>query len=199
MSVRPIFPENRRRPLYAAVALVLVMAAVLLAAGCVNQTTTIKNQTVQTVTTITNGPTIKIMPVTTILTKCPVSANESHWIIINPISNFTLGDVFKINGTTNLGESEKIHYYVYSAFIPTPPNVPEPNYYVTNGDAQIVKNDCKEKVWSFTLDSNNFTTWSEVFYVNIWTNNWTSSGAVKNTTMILTHRKVSDRSWGEVK
>jgi hypothetical protein len=38
MTARPHFSEIRRRPLYAAVALVLVMVAVLLAAGCAEQT-----------------------------------------------------------------------------------------------------------------------------------------------------------------
>jgi hypothetical protein len=38
MTACTIFPESRRRPVYAAVALVLVMAAVLLAAGCVSGT-----------------------------------------------------------------------------------------------------------------------------------------------------------------
>jgi hypothetical protein len=37
MTARPINPESPRRPLYAAVALMLVMVAVLLAAGCVLQ------------------------------------------------------------------------------------------------------------------------------------------------------------------
>ena len=49
MTARPIDPECRRRPVYAAVALVLVMAAVLLAAGCVlpgfnNQTPTLPKE-----------------------------------------------------------------------------------------------------------------------------------------------------------
>jgi hypothetical protein len=35
MTARPIFPESWRRPVHAAVALVLVMVAVLLAAGCI--------------------------------------------------------------------------------------------------------------------------------------------------------------------
>jgi hypothetical protein len=35
MTARPVDPESRRRTLYAAVALVLVMAAVVLAAGCI--------------------------------------------------------------------------------------------------------------------------------------------------------------------
>jgi hypothetical protein len=37
MTARPVDPESRRRPVYAAVALVLVLVAVLLAAGCVSQ------------------------------------------------------------------------------------------------------------------------------------------------------------------
>ena len=37
MTARPIVPESRRRPVCAAVALVLVMVAVLLAAGCIGQ------------------------------------------------------------------------------------------------------------------------------------------------------------------
>jgi hypothetical protein len=37
MTARPHDPESRRRPAYAAVALVLVMVAVLLAPGCVSQ------------------------------------------------------------------------------------------------------------------------------------------------------------------
>jgi hypothetical protein len=36
MTARPVDPESRRKPVYAAVALVLVMVAVLLAAGCVS-------------------------------------------------------------------------------------------------------------------------------------------------------------------
>ncbi|MFA5269505.1 MAG: hypothetical protein WC379_16190 [Methanoregula sp.] len=36
MTVRPVDPDIRRRPIYATVALVLVMVAVLLAAGCVS-------------------------------------------------------------------------------------------------------------------------------------------------------------------
>jgi hypothetical protein len=37
MTARPIDPESRRNPVYAAVVLVLVMVAVLLAAGCMSQ------------------------------------------------------------------------------------------------------------------------------------------------------------------
>jgi len=46
MTARSILPDSRRRPLYAAVALVLVMVAVLLAAGCVSPGFGSQNQTV---------------------------------------------------------------------------------------------------------------------------------------------------------
>jgi len=46
MTARPVDPESRRRPVSAAVALVLVMVAVLLAAGCVSPGFGSQNQTV---------------------------------------------------------------------------------------------------------------------------------------------------------
>jgi hypothetical protein len=39
MTARPFFQKSRRRPVYAAVALMLVMVALLLAAGCIEQPT----------------------------------------------------------------------------------------------------------------------------------------------------------------
>jgi hypothetical protein len=51
MTARPIDPESRRRPIYAAVALVLVMVAVLLAAASMRQPRVFGK-------TITNGTTI---------------------------------------------------------------------------------------------------------------------------------------------
>jgi hypothetical protein len=45
MTARPVDPESRRKPVYAAVALVLAMVAVLLAAGCVSPGSDNLNQT----------------------------------------------------------------------------------------------------------------------------------------------------------
>lgn len=40
-------------------------------------------------------------------TTCP-PANETPYIIINPISTHIVGDVFEINGTTNLGVNDRL-------------------------------------------------------------------------------------------
>jgi hypothetical protein len=48
MTARPVDPENRRRPLRIAAALVLAMVAVLLAAGCVSQGSDNQTQTLTT-------------------------------------------------------------------------------------------------------------------------------------------------------
>ena len=55
MTARPVDPESRRIPVYAAVALVLVMVAVLLAAGCMSESSTgIRTDNVST-TNISTG------------------------------------------------------------------------------------------------------------------------------------------------
>jgi hypothetical protein len=102
MTARPLIPASRRRPVSPAVALVIVMVAVLLAAGCLNQTTGI-NQTSPTATILRNTPVIIPLTDTTIATVCPMPDNGSYWIIINPINDVKRGITpFGINGTTNL-------------------------------------------------------------------------------------------------
>ncbi len=101
MTARPIFAESRRRPPCTAVAPVLVMVAVLLAAGCQDHTTTI-SQTCPPTTTFTNTPAVTSTSVTTIPTTCPPPANGSYWIIITPIGNVTSGNPVLVNGSTNI-------------------------------------------------------------------------------------------------
>jgi hypothetical protein len=132
-------------------------------------------------------------------TSCPPSLNKTPHIVINPVSNFTLGDIFEITGTTNIGENKKIHYHVASPYISVPFGISSPNTDVTRGDVQLLNQDCKEQTWSFILDTNNFTTWSDHFAISVWTDNWTSSNGIRNATTIVIHRNVSGRSWGEFK
>jgi len=79
MAARPIFSESRRRPVRVAVALCIVMVAVLLVIQAIIPSVSAENVT----------------PVTT------------SFITIDPIGNHTVGDVFFINGTTNLPVTEK--------------------------------------------------------------------------------------------
>jgi hypothetical protein len=169
--------------------LIFVLVGSNLISGCISQTDT-GNKTTNTRFTIpSNVPT---------LLSCPYRENETRYIIINPVSNFTIGEIFEINGTTNLNENEIIHYYVYSGVVPLPTNVPTPNYFVTSGDIKIVRVDCKDSRWSFMLDSNNLTPWSHDFFIWVWTNNQSSSLGVHNEAFLITHRPGSGRSWGEV-
>jgi hypothetical protein len=101
MTARPIFLKSQRWPVCATVALMLVMVSVLLAAGCMNQTTTI-NQTYPPMTTFTNTPAVTSVPVPTISAICPSPANGSYWIMITPIGNMTSGDLVLVNGSTNI-------------------------------------------------------------------------------------------------
>jgi hypothetical protein len=102
MTARPSDPESRRRPQWIAVALVLVMVAMLLAAGCLNQTTGI-NQTSPPATILRTTPVITPLTDTTIAMVCPTPADGSYWILINPITDIKRGITpFVINGTTNL-------------------------------------------------------------------------------------------------
>jgi len=109
MTARPIDPEIRRRPVYAAVALVLVMAAVLLAAGCVSDIGT-PNQT-EPVTPVT----YLITTLPTIQPQCPIKDNTTPWITVNYTENLQIGDVIKINGTTNIEKGEMSIFLLESA------------------------------------------------------------------------------------
>jgi len=102
MTERPIFSDSRRKPVCAAVVLCIVMVAVLLAAGCTNQTQVI-NQTSPPTTIFTSTPVTTTVPIMKTATECPTPVDGSYWIIINPINDIKKGITrLTINGTTNL-------------------------------------------------------------------------------------------------
>lgn len=84
------------------VTVLLLIIGTIFIAGCVvspvpENRTTIATSAIATLTT----PSVP--------TQCPPeSGNVTPYIIINPIGNHTVGDVFEINGTTNLGIDSKI-------------------------------------------------------------------------------------------
>jgi archaellin len=83
----------------------MVLVAVVLAAGCVNQTQ-IVNQTSPPTTISTTPPVTTTVSIMETVTVCPTPADGSYWIIINPISEVKKGNTpFTINGTTNLATS----------------------------------------------------------------------------------------------
>lgn len=46
-------------------------------------------------------------------TQCPAQTDVTPWIIINPIRDHYVGDVFEINGTTNHGVNDPIKIEIY--------------------------------------------------------------------------------------
>jgi len=107
MTLCPHGPESRRMPVYAAVALVLVMVAVL-ASGC-----TSPNGTWNRPDIITPNQTRPLTPISSVFTtlptiqpQCPVKENTTPWITVNYTDNLQIGDLIKINGTTNIEKGE---------------------------------------------------------------------------------------------
>lgn len=191
-----ILPKTGDRPMTPSrelLALVPVMVAVLLAAGCAGQPA-FRNVTPD-ITAAVAPSTVVIQPT---LTTCPPeSGNPVPYIIINPISNFTIGDMIEITGTTNLGENVPIQYSVGHPPVPMPtPGVSEP--YIPSGKVKITGIDCNEMRWSFLLDSNNLTPWFNDFIITVGTINQTTGNEFYNSTSLITHLQGSGRSWGEV-
>jgi hypothetical protein len=82
--------------------ILLLIVYTSLSAGCFE--TKIANQT-GNVSAIGTPPAMITQPVFTL---CPPFGNATPWIIINPITSHHVGDVFEINGTTNLGVDKKM-------------------------------------------------------------------------------------------
>lgn len=84
------------------VTVVLLIIGMILIAGC------IVSHSPENRTTISTSAIATLTP-QSVPTQCPPeSGNATPYIIINPIGNHTVGDVFEINGTTNLGVDSKI-------------------------------------------------------------------------------------------
>ena len=129
-------------------------------------------------------------------TPCPPT-NETPYIIINPVSNFTLGGIIEINGTTNVGQNKNIQYYINSP-LRLPPRGVQYESTDISGDVLITSQDCEIQNWSFTLDTSNLVGGSDHFFINVWSENWTSPPGVHNETTLRTHRG-EGRAWGEIR
>jgi hypothetical protein len=104
MTARQHDPESRGRPVYAMVALVLVIVAVLLAAGCMVENRSFFVPTPTPVPLITQTPSLQ-------------DQSSVYWIKIDPISDKLAGDVFTVTSTTNLSAGDEILVQVYSLTI----------------------------------------------------------------------------------
>jgi hypothetical protein len=149
MTARPISSDNLMRPIIVAVALMLVIGAVLLAAGCAGQPTSAN-------TTANNSVTVaqSILVTQPEQSTCSISGNTTPYIIINPTGTHNAGDVFEINGTTNLKRGERLSVFVYQS--PPSPNKKYPSEFTdVRGHTLVQQGDCTTNTWIF---SDNLTT-----------------------------------------
>jgi hypothetical protein len=155
MTARPHFSESRRRPVCVAVGLCIVMVAVLLAAllaaGCINQLD-FKNNTSNSTTIVTQSS-----PITqTDKTQCPpLSGNTTPYIIINPVNNHIVGDVFEINGTTNFRVTNSVKIDIYQSHFSTEPQNSPHRYTGLSKNVTIQDDNCGVNRWSFLANTSN--------------------------------------------
>ena len=124
--------------------LICILIGCIIFVGCTSQQSTGSTTTGTPVTT--NSP-----PIATSETVCPPSENATPYIFINPISNHTVGDVFEINGTTNLGIDSKIVLSIAETLNPgiTPADY---RYSGTSGCVTIHRNMCGPNYWSYSVN-----------------------------------------------
>ncbi len=92
-------------------------------------------------------------------TVCP-QANETPYIIINPISTHSVGDVFEINGTTNLGVDDKIKIDISELRMTGTGPYSMPDLYYNYSDSRsyvtMKRGDCGENSWSYRANLTGF-------------------------------------------
>ena len=144
--------------MYVAMALCAVIVAVMLVAGCSEKPGS-ANQTMTKTTAGTKFPESCVQNVN----------NVSFIILINPISLHSVGDVFEINGTTNLGIDGKIPVDVYGGSHSAPyPGIPGKTY-GTNGIARIWCGNSGINFWNFSVNSSRFNI--NFYFVRVETRN----------------------------
>jgi hypothetical protein len=101
-------------------ALIFIMICVLTVTGCISQPGTGNRTDNISVNVTTFTPFI-----TPVQIQCLPQKNTTPWIIINPVSDHYVGDLFEINGTTNLGVNNAIkieiyqsHFYTEAKYLP---------------------------------------------------------------------------------
>jgi hypothetical protein len=130
-------------------ALVLVMVVVMLAAGCAGQQAS-GNLTANS--TVNDNSSVLVTQ--TVQTRCPPQENTTHWIRINPIRHYYIGDVFEINGTTNIGINDSLSYWISKM-----PTLDRNGHYgdAIRGIVRTQNLDCNTTRWSFLINTTEFS------------------------------------------
>jgi hypothetical protein len=101
--------------------------------------------------------------VTPIQIQCPVQKNEIPWIIINPVSDHYVGEVFDINGTTSLGAGENISIDIIQSYFS-----PKGQDYFTgfHRNSEIIEGDCGVNRWTILVNLSEFIPFEYFVYVS---------------------------------
>ena len=145
----------RKDPRVRGFIVLIITMCILFAAGCISE----KMQE-KTTTTSTPVPAVTFIRPTIVQTQCtPLNENNNTCcILINPVGKHRVGDVFEINGTTNLGVDSKIILELSEPWmLDLPPGTitkPTPYYQYsgTKGDVKIQKGTDGIHRWSFQVD-----------------------------------------------
>jgi hypothetical protein len=135
-------------------ALVMVLVAVLLAAGCIGDHTMNPGVRNTAVTNPPESPVIATEPVASVTTICPPLTNGSYWIRIDPVGQVRKGDAFRISGTTNIPAGKTLVLEVYdAAFYPHCKCCFDD---LLIADVRILKGDNCGNTFSYSFDSINY-------------------------------------------
>lgn len=83
-------------------------------------------------------------------TNAPSQADITPWIMVNPFPDHHIGDVFEINGTTNLGTNYDLSFWISRQPIRT--FIPSQNYEM-RGNFSTIPFGYNESKWSFPINT----------------------------------------------
>jgi hypothetical protein len=184
---------NPMTPSRVTLALVFVMVAVLLAAGCVGQAGDGKNQTMITSPALQESPIYPIVT-PTVATSCIPEKNTTPWIRVNPISNHHVGDVFTISGTTNIDPGSVISIAIFqSSFNRCPKIAPECyNYTSIQSSVKVIEGNCGINNWSFPVNLSGIH--PNYYSVNVDSEKWKIHNITEFSIFLLTNDTLSQGS-----
>jgi hypothetical protein len=133
--------------IYTKILIFFCIVCVLITTGCISQNPTSNSSGSSGM----NTPVLTVVPTPT--PTHPI-VNSSLYITLNPVGTHHIGDVFEINGTTNLPADSVIKIHIFSQNIHTMPTgypqtmtlAPTPAF---DGIATIMKGNRGENTWSF--------------------------------------------------
>jgi hypothetical protein len=139
-------------------ALILVMMAMLLAAGCVQPAgdgNTVGKSTKNAAALIT-----ATQSGTQTLIQCVSHNNLTPEILVNPLGDYVIGDNFSLNGTTNLEAGQDVHISVYASSCDCAPigqnDKTGKSPLVFEQDATVTSGVCGDNIWSVSVNTSKF-------------------------------------------